>query len=57
MTKAERIHRCYLVLARMRALRPAIRPALWVSDDGSLRTARSGCMVQMLDDLRIPYRS
>jgi hypothetical protein len=57
MTNAERIHRCLLVLNRMRELGQVIRPALWIADDGSMRTARSGCMVQMLDDLRIPYRS
>ena len=57
MTNEERIHRCLLVLNRMLALGQIIRPALWIADDGSIRTARSGCMVQMLDDLRIPYRS
>lgn len=32
---------------------PRVR-AVWPGDDGSIRIGRSGDVVQMLDDLRIP---
>jgi hypothetical protein len=46
LPKAERI-------ARRRAF-VAGRCGLWVGDDGSLRRGRSGDVIQMMDDLRIP---
>lgn len=49
MTAEEMKRRAQSLLLRCEATRP-----VWVGDDGRLRIGRSGDLVQMLTDLRIP---
>ncbi len=53
ISQAQRWHLAAELMARLnRRCR-----SVWIGDDGSLRCGRSGDVVTMLNDLRIPERS
>lgn len=57
LSNADKIERCKIVLHRMRERGWPIRQGLWVGDDGVMRVGRSGDLITMLDDIKIPVRA